>query len=283
MIDKNMLDDLNCREIKEMIDENKISLEQLDASTLRKLMDRETDMLCIGKGDIELICRCSDLLDKTDPVPMTDDEFMNIIEKSKKEHIVIADENAKHHNVPKTRFIFKRVALTAAVILILMTSSFAVAGAFGFDICKYISEVVRAAVGTESNADGFTFYHNGEAKEYSSIEEMIKNENLDILYPTKFPDGVKIKSVQIIRLPNNNNLLQIFTSDADVNISIELEGKPLTSSTDDIIEHQGIKFFIEKEETFSASCFHKNNKYYILATTKDDLILIIENLKEKES
>ncbi len=283
MIDKNMLDDLNCREIKEMIDGNKIALEQLDASTLRKLMDRETDMLCIGKGDVELICRCSDLLDKTDPIPMTDDEFMNIIEKSKKEHIVIADENAKSHNVPKKRFIFKRVALTAAVILILMTSSFAVAGAFGFDICKYISEVVREAVGTESNADGFTFYNNGETKKYSSIEEMTESENLNILYPTKLPDGVNIKKIQAIQLQNNNKLLQIFTNDVNVNISIELEGKPLTSSSDDIIEHQGTKFYLEYEEIYSASCFHKNNKYYISATTKDDLILIIENLKEKES
>ncbi len=283
MVGKNMLDNLTVQEIKEMIDENKMTLEQLDASALRELMDYETDMLCIGKGDVDLICRCSDLLDEIDPAPMTNDEFMSIIEKSKKEHIVIDNKNAKHNHVPKTRFIFKRIALTAAVILVLMTSMVAVAGAFGFDICKYISEIVREAVGTESNVDGFTFYHNGEAKEYSSIEEMIKNENLDILYPTKWPDGVSIDNIRISTLPNSNDIIQIGTNDINSNIIIEMSCEPLNNSSEELFEYNGIKFYIKCGDMFSASCFYKNNKYYISATTKDDLILIIENLKEIES
>lgn len=91
MVDNNMFGNLTDQEIKEMINKNRMALEKLDVSVLRRVLNYETDMLCVGKGDVDLICRCADLLDEKDPNPMTNDEFMHIIEKSKKEYVVIFD------------------------------------------------------------------------------------------------------------------------------------------------------------------------------------------------
>lgn len=282
MADKNILDNLSGQEIKEMIDVGKITLESLGTAALRKLMDYELDMLCIGKGDAELICKCSELLDKTDPDPMTSEAFMNIIEKSKREHITVIDEATERNSMPKKRFILKRTALVAAAVLILMTSTAAIAGALGFDIYKYISEIVREPEGTEINVDEFTFYHNGEVKQYASVEEMIENENLDIMYPARLPDGVRINKIYLTTEINGNRIIQIITNDVNVNYNIEFSNAPIESYSQEIIEYQGIEFHIKHEEPYSASFLYKNNKYCISATTKEDLILIIENLREKQ-
>lgn len=281
MVDKNILDNLTSQEIKELINRNEITLEQLDASTLRELMNYETDMLCIGEGDVDLICKCSDLLDKIEPNPMTSEEFINIIQRTKEEECVtIVDDTPTHNPIPKREFILKRIAIIAAAILILMTATVGIASAFGFDICKYISEIVRKPEGTESNIDGITFYHNGETEKYGSIEEMIKNKDLSIMYPTKWPEGISLNNIRMSTLPNGNNTVQIVTNDISVNITIELGVTDYNSNNPNVYQYDGIAYFMGQSELFFAYCYHENNYYYFTANTKEDLVFIIENMKE---
>lgn len=280
MLDKNVLDNLTSQEIKEMIIAGKLSIDKLDASVLRKLIDYEIDMICFGEGDVDFIRKCSDLLDKIEPNPMTSEKFMSIIDKCQEEHVKIIDENTKPNNVSKMRFILKRTASIAAIILILMTSTVAIASAFGVNIIEYIAGIVREPEGTESNIDGFTFHHDGDVKKYNSIQDMIASENLDIMYPTKLPQNISLISADISTNRNGNRSIVFVANNDSVSIIIELSSIPFNSNTPDIHEFNGIMYYIEQTDQFTAYCYHNNNSYYITANTRDDLITIIENMKE---
>ena len=281
MANKNTLDNLTGQEIKEMINVGNIEIEQLGASALRKLMNYEVDMLCFGEGDLELIDKCSELLDEIDPVPMSSEEFMNIIRRNEKERITIIEDGASYNRVPQKRFVLKRIAIVAAAVVILIASTVSVAAAFGFDVFKYISQIVRAPEGTESNFEEFTFYKNNETKKYSSIEQLLEDEELDIMYPTKLPEGSIIKSIRINIESNEKETVQIVTNDIDTNIQIGLSSNQIITNRTETIEINGIKYYIQKGDLVSASCYLNNNTYYISAKTLDDVIFIIDNMKEK--
>ncbi len=271
-----ILDNIGCQELKEMVERNEISLLELDSDTISHLMNYEIDMICYGKGDMDLIKQCTDILNSRDNSVISKDEFMDIIERTEAEHIIIVEN--KHCN-RKVRTIFKRALLVAAIASALLFSSCCVLK-FVPDICQYLAGIVRQPEGVENNVDEFTFYHNGDVKKYDSIEEMVAGEDLDIMYPTKWPEGVEVKSVIITNEINGNEVIQIFTSDTNTNINIELSGNPLDSSIKDVYVLHNIDFYIKQEVMYVANCYYNNNCYTITANTRDELILIIDNLKE---
>ena len=281
MANKNTLDNLTGQEIKEMINVGNIEIEQLGASALRKLMNYEVDMLCFGEGDLELIDKCSELLDEIDPVPMSSEEFMNIIRRNEKERITIIEDGASYNRVPQKRFVLKRIAIVAAAVVILIASTVSVAAAFGVNIFEYINEMVSQPEGTQIDIDGFTFYHNGDVKKYSSIEQLIDDEGLDIMYPTKLPEGIIIKGIEKNVGINGKENIEIYTNDTNTNIQIKLTSNQIITNRTETIEINGIKYYIQKGDLVSASCYLNNNTYYISAKTLDDVLLIIENMKEK--
>jgi len=116
VFDKDILDNLKGQEIKELIIDRKITLEELDTSALEKLLDYETDMLCLDMGDMELIRACAARLDELNGPAMTDEEFWSIIKKAEERMISGEKENTPVDapvNAParvvKKRIIWKKV------------------------------------------------------------------------------------------------------------------------------------------------------------------------------
>ena len=81
-MDKNLLDNMSGQELKEMINDEIITLEDLDNTALEKILTFETDMLCFGTGDMTIIRRCSELLNKrNDSDVLNKDKIISIIDK----------------------------------------------------------------------------------------------------------------------------------------------------------------------------------------------------------
>lgn len=285
-MDKNLLDNMSGQELKEMINDEIITLEDLDNTALEKILDFETDMLCFGTGDMATIRRCSELLNKrNDSDVLNKDKIISIIDKVKREHVIIVDEEKTQESkakVIKRKYItLRKIGLVAAIITVLMSVTVLVAAAFGVNIFEYISKIVRQDEGSQIVVDDFTFYHNGGSKQYSTIEEMIDEENLNIMYPTKWPSGIHQTSVRVSTETNKNGVIQFFTNDSNVGINIELGAMMFDSRNSDIYEHNDTIFYIKKENnTFVSYCHYKNNTYYFTANCREDLILIINNMKE---
>ncbi len=283
-MDKNLLDNMSGQEIKELIDDEIITLQELQDSALEKVLDFETEMLCHGSGDMDIIRRCSALLDeRSKSNTLNHDEIFDIINKTKSEHVTIFNsDNTLSVVAPQRnkRFVLKRIAIVAAAIILLITSTLSIAAAFGVDIHKYIKSLIGKPDGTTVNIDEFTFYNMDISKTYDSIQKMVEDENLDIMYPALLPEGCDIEIVRLTVAENGKNTVQILTNNHQVNIQIELDSGEIHNSSDNIYEHDNITYYIYTEEFNIAICYYENNTYYISAKTYEDLILIIDNMRE---
>ncbi|MBR6784461.1 MAG: hypothetical protein IKM32_07175 [Clostridia bacterium] len=284
MTDK-ILDNMTGQEIKELITKKQISIESLDASALNKLINYETDMLCFGNGDIEFICRCSDQLDIISNNPITDDEFCKAIENAKLEYENNFVNNPSHKNTNKKHIGLRRVGLIAAILAILIAGTTLVAAAFGINIFEYIIKMGHEPEGTYVSADSFTFYNAGETKHYSSIEELVKTEHLNIMYPSGFPENIYIKSVRISASEIGENNIMILTSDSNVLVDINTNVTEINSTFNEheIYQSNGITYYIFEDvlyNRYNAYCIHNNVEYVISANNYDNLLTIINNMKE---
>ncbi len=288
-MDKNILDNMSGQEIKELIDDELITLQELDDFALEKVLDFETEMLCHGTGDMDIIRQCSEILDARSKSNMLNhNEISDIINKTKSEYVTVIDADSSPSIVApqrKRRLLLKRIAIVAAAVIIMITTTVAIAAAFDFDIINFLKDIAGEPDGTTENIDEFTFHKAGETKKYDSIQEMIESENLDIMYPSSFPEGTKIRDVWLSDTTNYENVVHISTYDAEVNVQIELNSIEInhieySSSSDKIYEHNGITYYIYLFEHHEAVCYYKNNTYYISAKNYEDLIYIINNMKE---
>ena len=283
-MDNNLLDNLSGQEIKELINEKAININELTNSALEKVLDFEIQMLCHGSGNMDIIHQCSEVLDNRNKSnKLNEDEIRDIINKTKAKHITVVDvknEPSKVAPVRKSRTLLKRIAIVAAAIIIMATTIAVIATAFDMDIIKFLKNITGEPNGTVVNVDEFTFYNSNGAKKYDTVQQMAEIENLEIMYPTSLPDGVDIRSIRLTNNANNNDMLQLITNNAKVNLHIELNASEFTEYSDNIYEHGGVKYYIHLDEGCIATCFYKSNVYYVSAENYDDLISIINSMKE---
>lgn len=284
-MDKILLDNMTGQEIKELIADEIITLQELDVPALEKVLDFEIEMICHGNGDMDIMRQCSEILDeRSKSDKLNHDDILAVINKTKSEQVTIinADNACPSVVAPqrKMRFVFKRIAIVAAAIIIMMTITVAIAAAFGVNIFEHIKNITGKPDGTTVNIDEFTFYNAKSTKKYNSIHEMMESENLDIMYPTVFPEGIDIASVELTDSANSENLIQILTNDPKVNVQVEFDTDAIDRDSDEIYEYKGIKFYVCIENVCFATCNYENNSYFISANNYDDLILIINNMKE---
>ncbi len=284
MTDK-ILDNMNGQEIKELIDNQKILINELDASALSKLMDYETDMLCFGNGDIELIRECSDRLDSIRENGITDEAVYGGINKAKaicvdRVHLGNTRQIAKFRS---KYFGLRKVGLVAAAIAVILTATTLIAAAFGVNIFEMNKYIARQTVGTGTDMEGITFINKGEEKKYSSLEELLQSENLDIMYPSKLPDGVEIKSIGISEGFVDNGHILMRTNNKGINFEIDVSvpEKNHTFKDGEIIKNNEMTFYVFYEQGYFAYSYHGGNAYSIRADSYENLILIIKSFKEQ--
>lgn len=283
MSDNNILDKLTDQELKEMIVNQNINLEELDSSTLNRLLDYEIYLICLGKGSPDFVEQCALYLsDSIDNDTLSNERMAEIIKESKEKHVVIIEDinnsNKSVQSISKRNL--RKIAIIAAATLLFAITSSLVAAAFDFDFLDFLSSIVREDKGSKVDEGGFTFYNNGETKQYTSVEELIEEESFSIMYPSEFPDNINLESITVGTNHNGNCFLAFVTDNSDTNITIELNAKEFDSSSPTTYESNGIVYYIQEGEICVAYCYHNGNSYYICAQTKENLFLIIDKMKE---
>lgn len=275
------LEGFSCEEIRGMIDDRKIDMASLDTAVLQKLMDRETDMLCLGEGDVDFISKCADIISERETELLSHDEFMAIVNKT-----IASQTDATSEKRKAKKFSLKRVAIIAATLSVLIVGGTMVASALGFDLWGYISETVRQPNGTETVENGFTIYNGGETKKYTTLKEAVEKENLNIMYPVSLPDGVDIETIQITDSDIGDKNIQIITYNNDVVIGIDTNVFPNDKmyQDNDVYPKDDVNYILFEGETeykYGAYCNVNNCDYVIQAKKYEDLIYVIDNMKER--
>ncbi len=289
MSEKYILDNLKGQEIKELIKNGKIDLKDLGTSSLEKLFDYETDMLCIDEGDMELIHACAARLDELNGPVMSDEEFWSIINKAEERMGSGEKETAPAEtpmNVPvrtvKRRLVSKRIWLVAAAIALLAAMATITVSAFGYNVFDCFREVMGLSAGEKVNKGTVTLVNYAETEVFASVDELMTAEGLNIMYPAVLPKESVIKQVHISEGTNGGDFIQFVTTDKSTYISVDTNTE-LTYFTDYTEQHTigDCTYYIYRNENF-AVCYHKGCYYYISSDSYENLIIIIENMRENK-
>ena len=274
-----ILDNLKGQEIKELMVNGKITLKDLDTTALNKLLDYETDMLCLDEGDMDLIHACASRLDELNGPAMSDEEFLAVIKKAEEDY-VSGNRNALPAKPVKRRFISKKIWIVAAAIALFAAMATVTASAFGFNVFEYFKEVIGLPAGEKVDKDTITLVNNGKFEEYGSIEELLLAEKIDILYPSVLPDGVRMEEVNISIGQNSGDYVEYITNDPATIVTVDtsIALSEVTEYTEQYTSDY-CTYYIYGNENF-AVCYYNDCYYYIGSDSYENLILIINNMRE---
>lgn len=150
-------------------------------------------------------------------------------------------------------------------------------------LSDHMGEVLGWGPGAHEK-EGITIYRGETSKDYGSIEELLSKEELDILYPSALPDGIKLRSVSITEF-NNGEFTISFIFDTD-SIGISISNFDLSShifNTDDKVTVNGVEFGISHiSEWYQADCITGNYAYTITSYDYDSLIYLLNSMKKCE-
>ena len=180
----------------------------------------------------------------------------------------------------------KRFAVAAAVlafIFALFTIFTFATGNSAIDLLRQLGHSIAEMFSGENvDASGVTIYSPHKTKEYDSIETLLREEEIDILYPTWLPENEEIVSVTyLLDAYTESYILQC--NNIEYNIHIDLNNSLSDRTKNNCIEGEtnNFKFYYFADEGSSQAFFEHNNMLYIIKSdTKDNLFKTIENLRE---
>ena len=270
-MDNKQLDNLSGQEIKNLLAEEKVNISALEPQALIKLMDYETDMLCIGEGDIELIEKCAALLEEREEAVLSDCDFEQAVAKAKR-------------SMPKRRRIgIKHILIFAATIALIMVGFASTVTSRGEEerIALY---VVKQEPGFMIEIDGCIHFNAGEKKHYDSAEEMAEKENASIYFPAELPDGKSMGEYYKLLSMFGDKELNATTEDRSISFSVDINS-PLTMTDNKRIRKVpvGNGIFIVREGFFAKYQANANidgNYYTVITDSYEDMLFVLEHMEK---
>lgn len=269
-------EELSAREIVALINTMQLDPEDLTIPQLDSVFDYELDAVCKGEGDEELLYRCvRTLYRKTGDADLIDHKSSMGIDR--------ALMTVRKKQQVRKRAGKKRMLITAAAIaMVTCFLTFAVSG-IGSNIASYVREAAEMPGGSSISEGNITVTNHGVAKVYGSAQEMLAEEGLDILYPTLLPYGVVLEEINVLDKGTGQEHLLFSLNDDRVGLLI-LMGYDDPGSTfegSEVYVHDGILFYLmELDGRYCAYAFRNGAQYVLDAENYDELILIINHLKE---
>ena len=180
----------------------------------------------------------------------------------------------------------KRLAVIAAILAVIIALLGIIAVGAGDTISEFYRKltysVMQKLENNPTTIDGVTFSKSDKTKMYSSIEELMKSEKIEILYPTWLPKDEKIIGVWY----SDDYIAETYIFQcADPLHSIDVQlNKDMTEDLKSNCTKREIAgysvFYIETNSVLQANFEYQNNLYIVKSDTEDNLFKIIENLKE---
>ncbi|MBQ8182669.1 MAG: hypothetical protein IJ025_02060 [Clostridia bacterium] len=244
----------------------------------------------IGEMDVDTIdAYVKILLDLQDKHHQLSSDFIN--EQVRKvfrteENKTAAPETVK---TTKKRYNKKMVWLIAACIALLVALFSIVSSATEWSFFDFLTEkfgsVHSTPIGERIDFNGETIILAGSSTTYSSVEEALEAEKIDVLYPSVLPESIEIKELLFHQNDSTKTMTYIFNDTAlslevYFNTSIPEEEKQVST---EIREINSITCYICDMPDISNTQItfeYEGNTYTFSHTEKDALIEIIENLKE---
>lgn len=271
------------------IDVDKMNNEQL-VQFLTKVIKDEINK-SDKKIDEEKLEKCSELLEyyTNKNVLLSDQEleanFMNVIGSK---DMTLRNDNRRKSVRPRA-FALRIVGIAAIIVVVSTLTLNAVAIANGYsNAWEYaidkVSSLLKLEVGESISDNEITVFRSGENKVYQSISDFIKQEKLELLYPHKLPDDVKLSKINIIPYGDGKERYVFEFSDRGINIVADEKSKmnvSLLAECDTRIIN-GVTYYIIDigNNEYQAICQNGGFEYIVTTYNYETLITIIENMGE---
>lgn len=275
------------------------SFDPTNASTeeIRKwlfaIIDAELDKAPKDR-DYDLIAECSEFESELpgSGIELSESEYVAGLER------IMAQTPATEHKVTKilepkkkTKKTVRIVAILAASIAALILSLTVAASVQGKTIWQFVSDNVKIMLGMDTGDkledEGITLVKNGELINCTSIADAVKLIDENMLYPTYLPEGVKIEKIVATNVDEESQL-KIFYVSNDSELSIMIDTN-IDSDYDDwnnatVYSDSIVDFYIMKKSDGSCQAvgLHNNMRYYIKNNNYEELINILDGIKEIE-
>ena len=223
--------------------------------------------------DYDFVDECGQLLDELIGVNHITEE-----EAAKKAARLNSKSNKREKKFLKPRRLI-RILVAAAIVMCMSVTVLAIP-----QLRVMILQALKLDVGETISNNEISYTHIGKSSYYSSIDELISQNNLDILSFGTLPDGITVSSViyiddsdtTVITFTNPTINYQILHNNSD---SIKNNSEKYTTALFD-----AYLFQIELNgsiEYYSYFCYH-NSTYIINCKSQTTLMSILNELKEGE-
>ncbi len=274
-----------------MSDFNNNSDNQEFIKKLELLRDLEAEKP-VEEMDVSLIKACVELILELrgETVSFTPEEV-----KEKVRKIPFVEETSTLNTPPKsvkgrsTKVKSRKILLIAAIISILVAIFTISSIAFDWNIFDELKNrfgtVADAPVNEEMKLGKITVISNGKTILYDDVEKALKAQNLDVLYLYKAENGLLLNRLSVYKDFDNLQLDCIY-NDSNFIYSVTINKKlsdEIKSVATEIIKIDNLEcFFIVMDDIGETQVYfeYDNNLYYMKYNNKQDLIEVIENLKE---
>ena len=202
-------------------------------------------------------------------------------EAAKKVAWLKSESNKGEKKVLKPRRLV-RVLVAAAIVMCMCVTVLAIP-----QLRVMILQALKLDVGETIYNGEISYIHLGKTIYYSSIDELISQNNLDILSFGTLPNGITVSSVIYI---DNSDITIITFSDPTINFQISHNNSYISDSIKDNSEKYTTTLFdaylfqIELNgsiEYYSYFCYH-NSTYIINCKSQTTLMSILNELEEGE-
>ncbi len=246
----------------------------------------------VEEMDVSLVKACVELILELrgETVNFTPEEVEEKVRK-----IPFVEETTTLNTPPKsvkgrsTKVKSRKILLIAAIISILIAIFAVTSIAFDWNIFDELKNrfgtVAYAPVNEEMELGGITVISYGKNKIYESLEEALESENTKILYPGELPENILLNRVVIDDFEGKTRASFIFNDTTLTYFVIfdkQVSDNEKSISTE-ILEIRNVECYIVDMLDINTTqvYFEHNGDFYCLGyNNKQDLIEVIENLKE---
>lgn len=144
------------------------------------------------------------------------------------------------------------------------------------NIAEFVSELLNLSPGTY-DGDGFTLIKGNSSSRFDSVEALLQEEELKILYPANLPENIKIEKITIIEIENDRRVYFNFNID-DLTMLSKAIGKQIDDPERLRIINEFACYVDQYDGKYQATFYHENREYTIVHSNYEELVEIIENL-----
>lgn len=274
-----------------MSDFNNNSDNQEFIKKLELLRDLEAEKP-VEEMDVSLVMACVELILELrgETVNFTPEEVEEKVRK-----IPFVEETTTLNTPPQsvkgrsTKVKSRKILLIAAIISILIAIFAVTSIAFDWNIFDELKNrfgtVADTPVNEEINVSGISVYMYEGTKIYPNIEEALLNENINILYPSELPENITLKQVSFHNDNMKNKVVLTFNNADFTYYSVfnEKLSQDVLLNAIEILKINNLECYIFEMSDIGITQIYfefNGNLYKLSYNNKQDLINVIENLKE---